>query len=428
MPEILITNAYSSRNKGDAGIIAGMIDDLRSRDVFSDATFTIASAAGPVAGECYPGTVVDAYPSLKRRLSSSAVTRQLGFLFFLLPQSLVWIAACRILGIDLPVWSPLRRMLRAYSKADLVIAAGGGYLYTRSPRRGNVILLSQIYSYHCAVLLGKPVYLWSQSIGPFAARFQERLVARSLRRVRLVLAREAETLQRLEEWQEQRKMAAVDRAADAAFLLTDTTPPGRLPPPPAGGIRVGLTVRRWWRDPVRQERYERVFGRFAGWLAEEMDAEVFFVPQVTWTDGSDDDRSAARATRAWAGESTRIHRIEDELDPAAIRGLCGAMDLFVGTRMHSNIYALSMNVPALAVGYQPKTAGIMKQLGLERFVLPIDGLRLEELQDCFRRMRAEREDIAVGLAERIPQLREDARRASRLIEENFNRLQTTEEP
>jgi len=410
MPKILITNAYSARNKGDAGIIAGMVGDLRSRDAFREARFTISSTAGPEE---------ENVQSLKTRLSADTRLQALGFLVFLYPLTLVWIACRRFLGFDLPVWSPLHRMLRAFDRADLVVAAGGGYLYTQSRRKGNTVLLTVISNYHSAVLLGKPVYLFSQSIGPFAARFQERLAARSLRKVRMVFARESGTQHRLEGWARKRRMAVVHPSADAAFLISDAVTPPDLPQPPAAGIRVGLTVRRWFRDPARQQGYEQTFGRFAGWLAREMNAVVFFVPQVTWAEGGDDDRTAARNALAHAGNTERIHLIEEEPGPARIRGLCGGMDYFVGTRMHSNIYALSMKVPVLAVGYQPKTAGIMTQLGLERFVLPIEGLRLEEMQEGFRRLLEERSDIVAALDAGIPRMRDNAQRASRLIEEDF---------
>ncbi len=419
MPQILITNAYSARNKGDAGIVAGMVQDLRSRDAFRDAEFTISSAAGPGEADGFPGTVIDSFVSLKRSLSANTAVQGLGFLFFIYPLTLLWIAGRRFLGLDLPVWNPLRRLLRNYHKADLVIAAGGGYLYTRSRLKGNVVLLSVIYGFHGAALLGKPVYLFSQSIGPFAGRFQEWLVQRSLVGVRIVFAREDDTRRRLERWSGRRKMPAVRTAADAAFLLTAAEPPEGLPPPPPGGIRVGLTVRSWFRTPGDQQHYEQTLGRFAGWLAEEMNAAVFFIPQVTYVSGGDDDREAARRAAAQAGGAPRIHILEEELDPSRIRGLCGEMDIFVGTRMHSNIFAMTMCVPVLAVGYQPKTAGIMAQLGLERFVLPIEELSLECLQERFRRLLEEREAVVAALQDQIPRIREEAREASRLIEEDW---------
>jgi len=418
MTTILITNAYSARNKGDAGIVAGMIESLRRQKVFADAEISISSAAGP-AEAGFPEPVIHSFTSLKNGLSNTPRLQQLGFLFLVYPLTLLWIAGRRIFGLDLPVWAPLRRLLRAYDAADLVVAAGGGYLYTRSAVRGTVILLSVIYGYHCAALLGKPVYLFSQSIGPFAGRFQQWLVRRSLCGVRMVFAREDDTLRRLEQLAAGRNMPEVHSAVDAAFLLDTAAPQGDLPPPPPGGIRVGLTVRDWFTFPPEQQRYETMMAGFAGWLTEEMGAAVFLVPQVTFHGGGDDDRIPARRVKALAGNNPQLHLIEDELDPAGIRGLCGAMDLFVGTRMHSNIFALSMTVPVLAVGYQPKTRGIMSRLGLENFVLPIEGLDLPVMKEQFRHLLAEREAIAAGLARDLPRLRKEACRPGRIIAEDF---------
>jgi polysaccharide pyruvyl transferase WcaK-like protein len=141
MLKILITNSYSARNKGDAGIVAGMVQDLRSREAFKDAEFTISSAAGPSEADSFPGRVIDSFVSLKKKLSASPTAQGVGFLLLLYPMTLLWIAGQRFLGLDLPVWSPLRRLLREYDTADLVVAAGGGYLYTRSRWKGNIVLL-----------------------------------------------------------------------------------------------------------------------------------------------------------------------------------------------------------------------------------------------------------------------------------------------
>ncbi len=80
MPKtILITNAYSSRNKGDAGIIAGMVNNLAEQDTFHNARFLISSTAGPEERDSFPGTVIDSFQSLKRKLSPDTSRQQLGF-------------------------------------------------------------------------------------------------------------------------------------------------------------------------------------------------------------------------------------------------------------------------------------------------------------------------------------------------------------
>ena len=59
-------------------------------------------------------------------------------------------------------------------------------------------------------------------------------------------------------------------------------------------------------------------------------------------------------------------------DDAEIKGIWARCDLFIGTRMHSNIFALGGGVPTIAVSYLHKTTGIMEGIGLEAWVIEID--------------------------------------------------------
>ncbi|MCK5376749.1 MAG: hypothetical protein KAJ97_06690, partial [Acidobacteria bacterium] len=127
---ILITNAYSARNRGDAAIILGMVESLRRTGVFREAEIRISSADHPADAARYPVPVVPSFHSLKNQLSSSPSVNALYFLVVLLPMSLLWAVGWRLGRLDLPLPSSLRELMRAYARAELVVAAGGGYLYT----------------------------------------------------------------------------------------------------------------------------------------------------------------------------------------------------------------------------------------------------------------------------------------------------------
>jgi colanic acid/amylovoran biosynthesis protein len=72
--------------------------------------------------------------------------------------------------------------------------------------------------------------------------------------------------------------------------------------------------------------------------------------------------------------------IREDLHPLALIDFCGSMDIFIGTRMHSNIFALINSVPVVAVEYEHKTKGIMQSLGLADLTLNINTLSLSELK------------------------------------------------
>ena len=86
---------------------------------------------------------------------------------------------------------------------------------------------------------------------------------------------------------------------------------------------------------------------FVRWLVDDRGAAVVFVPQVTYSDGGDDDRVASRRVAHAAGRPERFLVVENDMTAAQVKGLCGRMEFFVGTRMHSNIFALSEGVPTV---------------------------------------------------------------------------------
>ncbi len=419
MTRVLITNAYSARNRGDAAIILGMIESLRRTAVFRDAEIRISSADYPADCKPYPVPAVRSFHSLKNAFSRSSSANLLFFLLVLLPLSLLWALGWRVGRHDLPLPVKLRELLRTYADADVVIAAGGGYLYTTSAIHGNIVLLVNVYSFFFAVLLGKPVCLYAQSIGPFAGSWQRWFIRRALSRVALVEVREAVSRRLLDGW----KMATpVREVADAAFLLEARPPDAGFDlAGGSGGPTVGMTVRNWFRDREQQAGYEATAASFVGWLVENRGAEVVFLPQVTFDDGLDDDRVTARRVAASVARHDRVRIVEDELAAAEIKWLCGRMDFVVGTRMHSNIFALSCGVPTVAIAYQPKTEGIMSDLGLAECVVPIGGMELEELQRAFDLVVDRSAEIRRHLASMIPAIQEKALEAGRLIAEDFAR-------
>jgi colanic acid/amylovoran biosynthesis protein len=415
---ILVTNAYSSRNAGDAAIVLAMARSLGARAGFRDAAVTVASADPRGDDGRYPYPVVPSFASLRAMSSLPAPLAWALLLGVQLPLLLAWAAAVRFLGAAPPLAGDLGRMAGAYRRADLVIMAGGGYLYTTSRTRGNLVLLTQLLPLLLADLLGKPVYLYSQSIGPFAARFQDRIARRALARARLVLARDEGSFALLAAWG---LGAKTHRTADAALLLEETLP-SRQSVREKGELLVGVTVRSWFRDPVRQARYEREIGLFLGVLAHERRARILFVPQVTYAAGGDDDREVARRIAASIGDSESVTLREEEGLAPEVAALVRSIDFLVATRMHSAVFALAAGIPVLAVAYQPKTMELMQELGLGEWVVPIAELDAVHLREQFDRLVDRREQVRSALAERLPILRGMAASAARLVEEDFSRV------
>jgi colanic acid/amylovoran biosynthesis protein len=74
----------------------------------------------------------------------------------------------------------------------------------------------------------------------------------------------------------------------------------------------------------------------------------------------------------------------------------------VGTRFHSVIFGLTSFVPALAIQYEHKTLGIMRQLGLEKWVIPIEQVTGQYLISLFDELIKSRDDYIKKLDHILP--------------------------
>jgi colanic acid/amylovoran biosynthesis protein len=99
------------------------------------------------------------------------------------------------------------------------------------------------------------------------------------------------------------------------------------------------------------------------------------------------------------------------------------MDIFIGTRMHSNIFAVSEGVPVIAIGYQHKTRGIMEMMDLEKWTIEINDLEVEQLQLMLSSLWKKRNYIQEDINNSIPNLADQANQAGKIILRDYNRLQ-----
>jgi len=81
-----------------------------------------------------------------------------------------------------------------------------------------------------------------------------------------------------------------------------------------------------------------------------------------------------------------------------------------------------MNIPAMAIAYQPKTIGIMKQLGQNNHAVTITELSLPLLKQKFHVLLENRKEIRESLSKIIPKIRDEARKSSGLILQDFQAL------
>ena len=179
-----------------------------------------------------------------------------------------------------------------------------------------------------------------------------------------------------------------------------------------GKILIGITVRKWnFPDSIDPEnsrkKYKNELVKFIENTMEKYNAVFIFIPQVIVDYASDVDiAKEIKQELKNKYQSSFIIR-EDDWTPVQIKNVIGQLDFFVGTRMHSNIFATSMKIPTLAIAYEKKTNGIMKSVGLENYVEEINEITSESLTRKFENVVNNKQQISYQLRERILKIKEE---------------------
>ncbi len=295
-----------------------------------------------------------------------------------------WAALAR-----LPLNRKQRETLSAFREAEVCVVKGGGFLHANGELRAPYYVWYQLYYMRLAQRLGKPVLILPNSFGPFKGLTVKWQMRQVLSKCQFIAAREsisAEALSKL-------LKRPVPTYPDMGYFLRGADPEvGRQICRDAGvplGQKpcVAFTVRPWrfpgLSNPV--ERYNQYLHSIAALVryATTRGFHPVLVAHVLGPGAHENDRFAIEEliSRLDGVEKTYLNV------PGTCRELkavYGEMDLVVGTRFHSVIFAQGSAVPSMAVAYGGnKGEGIMNDLGLEDFSIPISSISSETLCRVF---------------------------------------------
>ena len=425
---ILITNAHSIRNSGDSVLLQVTLEEVAR--CFPAAQIVVAlndpDGYTPFGTETAVGSFVYWFKSTYGERGS---WRKLNLL--LAPVLLGWAVLVALIyrltgrSLCLRPRQGYRRLLQAYLDADLIISCPGNFFVSGSGI--GLPLFLAFFSFGYGSIAGKPLYMMQQSVGPFRRRWEYQAVRWLFGRVRIIAVRDNRSCRTLvaaglEE-------AQVIMLPDAAFLFQGTGDPLRLleeiaRTPDVQRPFIGVTVIDFAIQNHlfnRQDVYENALVTALNAFVTRHGGTVFLFPQVTGPSQAEDDRIPSRRVAAGleaCGASVVL--IDATWSPAELQTAYGQMDLFVGTRLHSNIFALTAGTPVVAIAYFYKTFGIMQMLGLLEWTLDIWTITDRELSQRLDMLWKQRADLHCHMKEVLPQLKKEARRACELIRADFD--------
>jgi len=316
--KILVTDSFCSSNRGDAAILDGILTGLRAR---LDAQITVVSH----------------YPDVCRAFHDVDVIHDVDAV----------------------------GLAEAVRRADLVVSCGGSFLNDIY----GLNLHPRLAGYALARRSGTPFVICAQSIGPLDRSLSRTAAREALDGAAWVLARDAASAQLVRDLGIR---APVSVGVDAAVGGEGTAPSRAEHERPV----LGVTVRDWHfpgcADPqARQAAFEEeVAAACARWQGETGGLVRFHANCTSFGGYHKDDRLPARRIAAHLEDCEVVE--DPDLSFEAVRAGIAQSDLFLGTRMHSLIFATTAGVPAVGIAYEFKTREWMEQVGLPGRHVPIE--------------------------------------------------------
>lgn len=348
-----ILNAYDHRNRGDRAIIEAQMAWL-SRKV-PGAEFRIFSPAWKENADVF----------------GSDVSRR--------PPIGMDPAAGKITNVIQPLGKTLANALRestnatagpGFNECDAYFLCGGGYLYSSTAP----VLSRQLWTHAGNAMLamgtGKPVMQFPQSWGPVGKAADRWICRRLADRLPAICSRGEASTRLLHAWGYATKTLEVP---DIVMAMGDLRPDlirswsggdGTLGIAP---IDFGFAQKR---DENDLEQYLKRIEEVADAYVKAGGQGVTLFPQVQVTGMDEDLPVAIELERRLNHAGIRV-RLLDGCSWESYFEHIASVSVFMGSRMHSCIFALVSGVPTVGLSYQPKFEALFSQLGMSDRCFPI---------------------------------------------------------
>ena len=173
---------------------------------------------------------------------------------------------------------------------------------------------------------------------------------------------------------------------------------------------VGLTARQWDfpdfsnsnQKKRKQARYLEVFEKFGENVFKKWGGSIIIFSQSRGPGRFENDREISQRLmenlKKFVPQThLKYLDLEETCHPQEIIDILGQIDLLLATRFHSAIFSLMARTPVIAVSYQQKGIGIMKDLNLERYCRDISALETSDILNLGEEILSHAEKIRMKI-------------------------------
>ncbi|RAK09763.1 polysaccharide pyruvyl transferase CsaB [Halanaerobium saccharolyticum] len=292
----------------------------------------------------------------------------------------------------------LIQILAALAEADLFISGGGSLLQDVT---GSFSVPYYLGLAWLAKMQNTKTVYYAQGAGPLNKWWSQKITALTLNRFDILGVRDLGSKNLLKEIDVKKK---IELTVDPVFALYD--PLNNMRQQIKGKIEVGISVRPWSIDYLSE-------------LAAGLNkfAQTNNIKFVLFPMHQGADEKISRELKGKLKAETEI------CDLPAVPGEAlkafSQLDLFVGVRLHSLIFALLNQIPLLALSYDPKIEGLMTELDYLPLI-KLEDLEAAEIAEKLETIFAERYSLRKKIKEFLKQKTVEAENFAELVLEEVD--------
>jgi len=298
-----------------------------------------------------------------------------------------------------------RYKAKLYGRNDAVVSLGGDNITPEYPLAGVRIFIDEL---RVAQQMGVVTVLWGATLGPFDEPAYRSLVLPVLQDLDLIVVRDYESRDALHA---QGISENVVFAPDPAFMLRSFSSQ-RVQPDidwVAEEACLGVSVSGFLLNSSQARRQAALYARCLKEWVRRTGQRVLLVPHVNIGRSlSRNDYEFSRIVARGVNAAGQVRVLSPTLRASEYKAAIGACQLFMGSRMHATISALSQAIPTLSLSYSRKAGALQEMLlGHKRLVCHLSSCTADELVGKLSELSETCEETRMRLRTRLAQLEKD---------------------
>lgn len=382
MLNILINEEIPSKNKGEAAILLGFIESLKLAKLDK---IKIRMLSFDIKNNKFKNQGIELISYVenidKKSKFSVLVSGFVFFIEFFLVSFFYIFLKKKVLKIF------KKKIWKIYLDSNVFICGHDGLIegMENSENKFNkkiTYLFTFLQILILKLFLKKKVCILGASIGPYNPKLLEILAKISLKKVDLITVRDKNSFDYLKSLGISKN---IFKCADFAFLMKNSNKiDKKIRNFKAKSLLIGLTVSKGFHvflgnNDHSYDKYIRLKAKIIDYLVSKYKAKIVFLPHGI-KKGKDDRIVAHDIFDNIKGKSSFLV-LEKDYRPEDLKSITSMCDIFIGERTHSNIAALSSNIPSLIISEPGSYRNSMfKELIGEKYILEID--KAEYKQYC----------------------------------------------